>query len=431
MINRIFIIGQCTLHWGRMEFGNIGNYYIIEPFFIELKRNFPSAIFVTTMQFSDEFCKKFNIDTVPMELYYDFSSDCNLYNAKTEYQMLLEDDNFNTPYIQQVRKSDFVIDFSGDIWGDNADFLGKDRFATGCYKDLTAQMLKPTVMMAGSPGPFSPDKNLDLARQTYAGFTFVTNREPISTRLLKSLGFDVSKTNDYPCPSFLFEKSNNRNDIPQLSKENENQLLVGFMLCGWNFKRGPFDTWPRTDEEYDVFRELLIYLIKQFKAKIVLLSHSNGFDVPPKPFVLKHGRDYPILEQLKKSFNNTEYDKNIRLLDGIYTPAVTKAIVSQFDVLISGRMHGAVSGLSQSIPTLIIDYGHEPKAHKLRGFAEVVIDEQDDIIADPNNIDDLINKSTNIINNRTEWHSYLQSYNKHIKTRAQEQFVDLADVIDS
>ena len=34
---RILVIGQCTLHWGRMEFGNIGNFYIIDPFFKELR----------------------------------------------------------------------------------------------------------------------------------------------------------------------------------------------------------------------------------------------------------------------------------------------------------------------------------------------------------------------------------------------------------
>ena len=32
------------------------------------------------------------------------------------------------------------------------------------------------------------------------------------------------------------------------------------------------------------------------------------------------------------------------------------------------RIHGAVAALSQSVPTVIIDYGHEPKAHKLIGF---------------------------------------------------------------
>lgn len=39
----ILLIGQCSLHWGRMEFGNIGNYYIIEPFIRELHQTFPAA----------------------------------------------------------------------------------------------------------------------------------------------------------------------------------------------------------------------------------------------------------------------------------------------------------------------------------------------------------------------------------------------------
>lgn len=39
----ILVIGQCTLHWGRMEFGNIGNYYIIEPFMRELHAVFSNC----------------------------------------------------------------------------------------------------------------------------------------------------------------------------------------------------------------------------------------------------------------------------------------------------------------------------------------------------------------------------------------------------
>ena len=47
---KILVIGQGTLHWGRLEFGNIGNYYIIEPFFRELHRVFPNATIKTTFQ---------------------------------------------------------------------------------------------------------------------------------------------------------------------------------------------------------------------------------------------------------------------------------------------------------------------------------------------------------------------------------------------
>ena len=73
---------------------------------------------------------------------------------------------------------DLVIDFSGDIWGDNADFLGSDRFYVGLVKDRVAQVFaKKTVMIAGSPGPFSAGKNLEFAKEVYENFDLVTNRK--------------------------------------------------------------------------------------------------------------------------------------------------------------------------------------------------------------------------------------------------------------
>ena len=56
----ILVTGQCSLHWGRMEFGNIGNYYIIEPFMRELHKAFPDSIIKTTMQMSERTIIKSN-----------------------------------------------------------------------------------------------------------------------------------------------------------------------------------------------------------------------------------------------------------------------------------------------------------------------------------------------------------------------------------
>ena len=58
-----------------------------------------------------------------------------------------------------------------------------------------------------------------------------------------------------------------------------------------------------------------------------------------------------------------------------------KNYYQKLSMLVSGRIHGAVAALSQSVPTVIIDYGHEPKAHKLIGFAKVV--GVQDFVADP------------------------------------------------
>lgn len=426
----IFIIGQCTLHWGRMQFGNIGNYYIIEPFFEEIRRVFPDAELTTTMQFTEPFCKKYNIKTIPMEAYYDFNSDNNLALAQAELYALENNLNNNSIYIDEVKKASFVIDFSGDIWGDNADFLAKDRFAVGCYKDLVAQKLKPTIMLAGSPGPFKSKENMDLAKKTYAGFTFVTNREPISTRLLTQWGFDMTHTLNFPCPSFLFNPADSK-ETYQYCKNSElwetETLKVGFILCGWNFKKGPYDLAERNDNEYENFVTIIKHLIEIHHAHIFLLSHSNGFKIPPNKFELIHGRDYPIVKQLYNILCTKGFESNVTLLDGIYPPDITKGIISNFDILISGRMHGAVAGLSQGIPTVIIDYGHEPKAHKLQGFAEVA--DVKNYIADPNNLKELENVITTCIRNKQSIHQALTQNMRTIKAKARYQFDLIKDYI--
>lgn len=421
--DRLFIIGQCTLHWGRMEFGNIGNYYIIEPFFEELRRVFPDAEIATTMQFSNEFCSKFGLITVPMEAYYDFNSYDNLAKAEKELEAVENNIEIDSVFVDEVKKASLVIDFSGDIWGENANFLGKDRFVTGCYKDLIAQKLKPTVMLAGSPGPFSNGEMLEIAKKTYAGFAFVTNREPISTRLLYEQGFDISRTYDYACPSFLFKKADEEKvdatcDIRKTVCKDK--LNVGVIMCGWNFERGPFDAWPRGDGEYNNFVKVMSDIVKNNNAHLFLLSHSNGFKTPPSDFELIHGRDFPIMEQLNDLLLKNGLKESVSLLRGIYLPDITKGIVSCFDVLISGRMHGAVSGLSQGIPTAIIDYGHEPKAHKLRGFAEVAGVEK--YIVDPNNLNDFESGVRNLIDDRSKIAQELSSRMRLVKKSAREQF---------
>lgn len=424
----ILIIGQCTLHWGRMEFGNIGNYYIIEPFVKELKAVFPNCEIKTTMQMSSDFCNREGIAVVPMELYYGWTGHDRI-QAMTEMEIAREYSetgimtNNSTPYIAEVQKADLVIDFSGDIWGDNADFLGEDRFYVGLCKDRVAQLLgKKTVMIAGSPGPFSGDKNLEFAKEVFSHFDLVTNRESISRSVLSSYGFDLTNLYDLACPAFLFEPKRERDMQTLLETEGISQgetPVVGFIICGWNFLTGPFDKWPRVDEEYTIFAEAVEY-IDSLGAKVCLMSHSNGFVPGKKPFELIHGRDYPVIKQLQKVVKERGIAKNVMALDGVYDTWTTKGIIGNFDMLVSGRIHAAVAGLSQYVPTVIIDYGHEPKAHKLKGFAiEAGVE---DYVADPASDKDLIYKIDKCWKNRQEYASELALQIPKTKQKAKQNF---------
>lgn len=425
----ILIIGQTSLHWGRMEFGNIGNYYIIEPLVRELHNNFSAVKIKTTLQMSERFCKDEDIEVVRMELYYDLFSNDSLDLAKKEIRLVekfLMSGKFNetTPYIDEVLNADIVIDFSGDIWGDNANFLGKDRFEVGLYKDLVAQKLgKPTFLLAGSPGPFNDERTKKLAKSVFKGFTAVTNREPISSIVLKEEGFDISNVKNLACPAFLFEPAKGE-EINNLIKEenliDKDKPTVGFIVCGWNFLEGPFDKWPRNDSYYEIFAKAVEYITNELGARVCLMSHSNGFPIPPAEFKLIHGRDYPIIKQLQKVLEYRGIAKDVFVLDGVYDTWKTKAIISNFDMLVSGRVHAAVAGFSQCVPTVVIDYGHEPKAHKLLGFATVA--GQEKYVSNPAKESDLINKIKDCWENRDSVKKDLEERIPVVKEHARENF---------
>lgn len=424
---KILVIGQTTLHWGRMEFGNIGNYYIIEPFFRELHSAFPGAVIKTTLQMSDRFCRAEKVHVLPMDLYYGFTGneleialrEVGIVNQYIKTGRFVE----TTPYIEEVLDADIVIDFSGDMWGDNANFLGKDRFEVGLYKDLIAQKLgKPTFLLAGSPGPFNDNRTKELAKTVFRNFTAVTNREPVSTRILKKEGFDTANVRDLACPAFLFEPAKGKAVDDLLDREgiiSSRKPIIGFILCGWNFVDGPFDKWPRSDTDYELFVEAVEFMDIELDTRVCLLSHSNGFPIPPAKFELIHGRDYPIIKQLQRIIEERGKAKNIFALDGVYDAWTTKAIIGQFDMLVSGRVHGAVAGFSQGVPTVIIDYGHDPRAHKLLGFAKVV--GQEKYLSDPRE-SNLISKIQKCWINRELVKQDLKTRISAVKELARENF---------
>jgi len=430
----IFVIGQCTLHWGRMEFGNIGNYYVIEPFFRELHRAFPNTVIKTTFQMSDDFQKNERVSCVPMDLYYGWKKD-DLDNALKELaiaQLYSETGHFisTTPFIEEVMCSDLIIDYSGDIWGQNADLVGENRFLVGLIKDRIAQLLKKkTAMIAGSPGPFNYDDTLDFAKLVFDNFEYISIREPVSRQVLENFGFNVHKIKDAACPAFLFEPASQQsiqNRLKETVLETHKRPIIGFILCGWNMLRGPFSRNDWKEEEFVVYVEALRGFIKKHNVDICFMSHSNGFELPPhfKPI---HGRDYPIAKQLYEIMRRTDVADHVHLLDGIYNAKETKAIVANYDMLISGRVHGAIAGLSQNIPTVIIDYGHEPKAHKLRGFA--IVAGIEDYIASPGNQNDFEIKIENCWEKRADIHRFLKSKNIEVAKQVHSQFDDLKGLL--
>lgn len=428
---KIFVTGLTSSRLGGMEFHNLGNFIIADTMFLLLRQNFPNSTISTSIQMTDDFYKKYDLEALKEKRYWSYGPVTGLktfldfgrlflwkiFGGKT----LLK----GSSLLSEINKSDLIIDFSGDIYGDNAVWR---KFLEGNARLFFALMLKkPVAMIIGSPGPFSSMWRLAIAKRMMPKLSILTNREPLSTEMLAYVGIKGDKIRTTACPSVLFKKDN----IENLKfKKDYNRIFeshiptIGIIICGWNMPVGPYNRWPRDDWEYETFIELINHLLEKTDCRICLMSHQNATDNQGN---LVKGNDHSIIEQLLKLIGKKYDRERLFTLNDVYDAAQSKTIISSFELVISGRIHGAVQALSQGIPTLILDYGHDPKAHKLKGFARHY--GVDDYVCNPSDTQEMLKTVENLLLNKDQIAPYLNKRLPFIKERAEKGFSILKEIV--
>lgn len=434
---KVLVTGLCTLHWGRLQYGNIGNYYIIEPLFRELHRVFENAEIITTFQMTDEFISKEKITVVPMNWYYAWEED-DVEKAQREYEIVCKTKKYKeddlTDYMNLIKTCDLLINVSGDMWGDNAEHVGKSRFLVDLYKMRVAQLMGiKTVLFAGTPGPFTDEKTREFAKEVYAHFDLVINREPTSTQNMEQWGFKSHNVKDYACPAFLYEPvldAVERDIVLTGIKKNERKN-IGFSVGGFNMPVGPYDMWPRDEKQYEVFAKVIEHIINDLNANVFLISHTNGFELPPN-FKLINGRDYPILKQLyevvlkRKRIVNPE---SLILLEGPYLPRITKCMIGQFDMMVTGRVHASVAAVSQYVPTVFMTYEKSwMPSTKMYGFSSLA--GVGDLVCEPGDVEQILEKVDYCCSNLTKVKKILEENIPIVKQKAKAAFDDMRDLLE-
>ena len=429
-MKRILVTGLCTLHWGRLQYGNIGNYYIIEPLFQRLHKYFPEYEIVTTFQMDDIFVKKENISVLPMELYYSWRGKEDIESAIEDVciaNQYMKGVNISlTPYLKQVLECEYVIDVSGDMWGDNAEHVGHKRFLVNCLKMEAAQIMKKkTILFAVTPGAFSDITEKAIARKVFEAYDKVIIREKISKINLEKWGFSTENVQYAPCPSFLFEA--NKEYTSKWTKwidacKEANQKVIGLTFGGFNMPIGPYDMWPRPASQYKVFKELAEYIIKKLHCKILLFSHTNGFELPPK-FKLTSGRDYAILKQFYDILQ-TDYHEDVVIIDEPLLPCDIKTVIGKLDMLITGRVHASVASVSQCVPTVFMEYDRNViYSDKMLGFSEQT--GMQEYVCEPENTEQLIENVSKCFNQLDLIRERLHDSVNNIQNMADEIFGEI------
>ncbi|UPT77637.1 polysaccharide pyruvyl transferase family protein [Sulfurovum sp. XGS-02] len=433
---KILIIGLTSSGLGGMEYHNLGNYIIMEPLIDELQKTFTECQIRTSIQMSDEYCQKWNIVSLKEKRFYTYG----LYTGVKTFIDIFKIGfwklfalsglklNFllnSSSLLSEINNADLVIDFSGDIYGDNAFWT---KFLESNAELIFARMLnKKIAMLIGSPGPFKSTWRQILAKSNLMNIDLLTNREAKSTEFLEYIGIKGNHIYSTACPSVLFQKEPEELMSEIYQKEgldkDRNRPLVGLILCGWNMPVAPFNKWPREDWEYQSFIELIDYLISEKNVDVCVMSHQNGTDKDGN-FIKQN--DHKIIGRLLALIGNKYTQDRLFSLKGLYTAAESKAIIGKFDILVSGRVHGAVQGLSQCIPTAIIDYGHEPRAHKLKGFAEIY--DVSENVMDPLNIEQMKLVISQTIDNKEQYAQKLQKRVPQVQELALKNFVLLKEL---
>ena len=368
-------------------------------------------------------------------MYYEWGEK-NIENAQNEVSQAVQymkgEDCKPSPYMQILLECEYVINVSGDMWGDNAEHVGEKRLLNDCLKMRTAQILKKkTILYAVTPGPFTNKDEADMAREVFAKFDLVVIREEVSRQNLIKWGFPVNHVIWAPCPSFLFESNQNYDSIWTEKIEEirrKQQKVIGMTFGGFNMPEGPYDMWPRSEEQYEVYVALVKFILENFDSSIVLFSHTNGFELPPD-FALKNGRDFLILQRFfeilihKKKVDG----RRVLLIDEPLLPGDMKAVIGMFDMLITGRVHASVAATSQCVPTVFIEYDRRViYSDKMTGFSKQL--GLDSLVCNPEDLQEMKKKVTYCFQNRKKIETHLRSVIPVIQEKAENIYSVMKEI---
>lgn len=345
----------------------LGNVAILIPLIAELRKRLPDVSLDTTIQLTDEFCAAYGITSLPAERRHLSKFDGPFKLLRAAWAWLRARVGWlRSSYLAPWLDYDLILDFHGDQFPSDVHPI---RVATHAFEIAALRHLSPhlpIIEFVSSPGPFETEFQRWVARFMYRHLTLFTNREPLSSELLKEIGFGKNTVNT-ACPAWLLQPADKARGEHLLRAEGINldkRPLVGLTLCGYNLPS--LRTWKKVSnwDDLQIYVPLLRYLLDTLDAHVFLLPHVYRFNPYTRSRELINGPDYDILWYLANLMGE---HPRLHLIQGKYAAEEAKTMIGQCDLFISGRLHAAVAAMSQHVPTVLIAYGH-----KHHGFAQLI-----------------------------------------------------------
>lgn len=364
---------------GRYE-TQLGNVAISIPMMKLLKDYIPDAEISTTIQFTDSFCATYRINRIPnpQKILPRFTAPLRLLITLVDlfraslWRFLKNFLHLNLQILirgnklQRFAKSDVVLDFNGDVFPGNISPLHCITALTRVVEIMTIRQLGvPIVEFASSPGPFNTLFKRIISKIMFSNISVFTNREPISSELLKQIGIKKPIVNT-ACPAFLLEPASEGRAKEILAKENvdlNDRPLIGVTVCVHNLILRHTQGRHKNFDSLSLFVPMLKYLLDHLNANVLLLPHVYEINPDTNTYTytydLIYGTDHEIGLNLFKMLEGDKYKGRLRLIEGKYTASEVKSLIGQCDMYVSGRLHAGIAALSQGVPTVLLSYGHK------------------------------------------------------------------------
>jgi len=432
-MKKILIIG--FLEEAKSQLGNVA---VFASIIKTLKCYIPDVEISTDVRLADNFCKNYGsvnvlhtralprYDSI-RKLFVSLFNLLRVYLWKFFKSFLYLDINFliKGKELKRFIDSDIVLDFNGDIFP--SDMHNPVRLLAHVLDVSTIRQLEiPVVEFASSPGPFNTWFTRLISRLVFNNINVFTNREPVSSELLKKIGVNKIPIVNTACPAFLFKAEPIEKAREILLKENidiNKKPLIGITLCGYNLFSQR--TWgkPKNFNDLSFFIPTLKYLLDDLDANVFLLPHVYRTN----PYTYTHefinGPDYDICFRLFELVGGEKYKGRLKLIEGKYEASEAKSIIGQCDMYISGRLHAGVAALSQAVPTVLVAYGHKHK-----GFARLL--NQEEYVYEDKNPNELKSLVENAWKNRRQIKKRLGDRIVFVKELANLNFIIIKDIID-
>ena len=252
---------------------------------------------------------------------------------------------YRAEVLKHVKDCDIVISYSDENFKETASLLPLNVYWTvtwwsmlvaRTWEILISKFLgKPVVMFPNSVGPFRTWIGHFLSRLAFSNCDCILVREPISYRIVNSLGIK--------CPKIL------TSDTTLVFKPTYDTVFDNSSHPVMGITAG---VYSHSLSEKEVYR----YITAHAKA-LDRAVEKYGFEVVFLPHYVTGFRydDSEICELILREMKN----KNRARIANVDTFEEYKSFLHQMDMVISSKMHSAVLATLGYVPTLCIAYDHK------------------------------------------------------------------------